>query len=181
MSVDVEQGRPQPFALVVMGVSGSGKTTIAALLAQTLGWDFQDGDLFHPKANVEKMHAGIPLTDEDRWPWLRAIAAWLDTLIREGRHGIVACSALRRSYRDILLEGRRAQVRLVFLDGAKELIARRLSARHDHFMPASLLDSQFATLERPTPDEDPLIVSIEGTPHEIVAEATRRLGLAPKA
>jgi gluconokinase len=175
MTAAAEQGPPEPTALVVMGVSGSGKTTIAALLAQTLGWEFQDGDSFHPKANVEKMRAGMPLTDEDRWPWLRAIASWLDALIKDGRHGIVACSALRRSYRDVLLDGRRAEVRLVFLDGTKELIARRLSARHDHFMPASLLDSQFATLERPTADEAPLIVTIEGAPQDIVAEVTRQL------
>ncbi|MBV9634918.1 MAG: gluconokinase [Methylobacteriaceae bacterium] len=161
-----------------MGVSGSGKTTIAVPLARRLGWEFRDGDEFHPPANVAKMRSGIPLTDEDRWPWLRAIGEWLGTEVAEGRHGIVACSALRRRYRDILVGGHRDAIRIVFLDGAKTLIAQRLAARRHHFMPASLLDSQFATLERPTPDEHPVIVSIDATPEAIVGAIVAKLGLA---
>lgn len=153
--------------LVVMGVSGSGKTTIAALLAGRLGWAFEDGDDFHPPANVAKMQGGTPLTDEDRWPWLRAIAAWIDATRAAGAHGIVACSALRRAYRDILV-GDRPDVRLVYLRGGRALIARRQAARHNHFMPASLVDSQFAALEEPGPDERPIVISVEPRPAEIV-------------
>src|SRR5580693_5701958 len=131
-----------PCVFVVMGVSGSGKSTIATMLAHRLQWTYEDGDWFHPKANVEKMHHGEPLTDEDRLPWLRAITAWIDDTLKAGSHGIVACSALKRAYRDILV-GERRDVRIVFLKGDRELIARRVVARADHFMPASLLDSQF--------------------------------------
>lgn len=166
MSGAPDEPRP-PLVLVVMGVSGSGKTTIAALLAGRLGWAFEDGDDFHSAANVEKMHAGIPLTDEDRWPWLGAIAAWIDARRAAGEHGIVACSALRRAYRDVLV-GDRADVRLVYLRGDRALIGRRQAARHGHYMPTSLMDSQFATLEEPGPDERPLIVSVEHRPAEIV-------------
>lgn len=150
-----------------MGVSGSGKTTIAALLAGRLGWTFEDGDDFHPPANVAKMESGTPLTDEDRWPWLRAIAAWIDATRGAEDHGIVACSALRRAYRDILVGGR-PDVRLVYLRGERTLIARRQAARHNHFMPASLVDSQFAALEEPGADERPIIVSVEPRPAEVV-------------
>ncbi len=153
--------------LVVMGVSGSGKTTIAALLAGRLGWEFEDGDDFHPPANVAKMHGGTPLTDEDRWPWLRAIAAWIDATRAAGGHGIVACSALRRAYRDILV-GDRPDVRLVYLRGDRALIARRQAARHNHFMPASLVDSQFAALEEPGADERPVVVGVEPRPAAVV-------------
>ena len=165
-----------PSVLVVMGVSGSGKTTIAALLAGRLRWDFEDGDDFHPPANVEKMHGGTPLTDEDRWPWLRAIAAWIDAIRESGQHGIVACSALRRAYRDILV-GERADVRLVYLNGSRDLIARRQAARHNHFMPASLVDSQFATLEEPGPDEHPIVASIEPRPAQVVDSIVAQLAL----
>jgi carbohydrate kinase (thermoresistant glucokinase family) len=156
-------------ALIVMGVSGSGKTTIAALLAQELGWRFEDGDWFHPKANVEKMESGIPLTDADRQPWLEAIAAWIDDLSAKGGHGVVACSALKRRYRDILARAGHDTVRFVYLKGDKALIAKRITARHGHFMPPELLESQFATLEEPAPDEHPITVSVAGTPREIVA------------
>jgi gluconokinase len=153
--------------IVVMGVSGSGKSTIAAMLAQRLHWTYEDADWFHPHANIEKMHAGIPLTDEDRWPWLQAIAAWIDATRRQGNHAVMACSALKRSYRDILVDGRR-DVALVFLKGDRELIARRLTTRDAHFMPPSLLDSQFEALEEPGADEKPIVVSIAPHPREIV-------------
>jgi carbohydrate kinase (thermoresistant glucokinase family) len=157
-------------ALVVMGVSGSGKTTIAALLAQELGWRFEDGDWFHPKTNVAKMESGSPLTDADRQPWLEAIAAWIDDLRADGKHGVVACSALKRRYRDILGRAGHETVRFVYLKGNKALIAKRITARHGHFMPPELLESQFATLEEPSADEHPIIVSVAGTPREIVAD-----------
>jgi len=161
--------RSEPAVLVVMGVSGSGKSTIAPLLARRLGWECRDGDEFHPKANVEKMHSGTPLTDEDRWPWLEAIATWIDEKRRTGKHGIVTCSALKRRYRDILI-GPREDVRLVYLKGGEDLIAGRLSQRHDHFMPPKLLHSQFETLEEPGADEHPIVVSIRPSPEEIAEE-----------
>jgi gluconokinase len=156
-----------PCVLVVMGVSGSGKSTIASMLAHHLHWVYEDGDWFHSKANVEKMHHGEPLTDEDRGPWLRAIAAWIDDTLKAGGHGVIACSALKRAYRDILI-GKRKNVRLVFLKGDRGLIGRRIAARDDHFMPASLLDSQFAALEEPKADEHPIVVSIAPHPRQIV-------------
>jgi gluconokinase len=169
--------QPLPAVLVVMGVSGSGKTTIANELSRKLGWAFEDGDWFHPPANVEKMHRGIPLTDEDRRPWLAATARWIDETRTAGRHGIVACSALKRRYRAILI-GDRPDVRLVYLKGDAALIARRMATRHEHFMPASLLQSQFEALEEPGPDEHPITVSIEPAPREIVA---RIIAALPKS
>ncbi len=166
-----------PAVLVVMGVSGSGKTTIAALLAGRLGWEYEDGDDFHPPENVAKMHGGTPLTDEDRWPWLHAIAAWIDATRATGRHGVVVCSALRRVYRDILLAGR-PDVRLIYLQGDKRLIAKRQAARLNHYMPATLVDSQFAALEEPMPDEHPITVSVAPRPSEIVQAIMAQL---PKA
>ncbi len=165
-----------PCVLVVMGVSGSGKSTIAAMLANRLQWVYEDGDWFHPKANVEKMHKGEPLTDEDRGPWLRAIASWIDDTLQAGGHGIVACSALKRAYRDILV-GQHRDVRIVFLQGDKDLIGRRIAARDDHFMPASLLDSQFAALEEPAPDEHPIVVSIAPHPRQIVDAIVKKLDI----
>ena len=159
---------PCPSVVIVMGVSGSGKSTVGALLALRLRWEFEDADWFHPAANVEKMHNGIPLTDEDRAPWLEGIAAWIDQARRSGGHGIIACSALKRRYRDVLV-GDRADVRLVYLKGDEALIARRIATRHEHFMPASLLRSQFEALEEPGPDENPITISIAPEPREIVA------------
>jgi carbohydrate kinase (thermoresistant glucokinase family) len=159
---------------IVMGVSGSGKTTVAAGLAQQEGWILLEGDSFHPPANVAKMHAGIPLTDADRWPWLRAIAARADELRQAGQSAAVACSALKRAYRDVLI-GPRPDTVLVYLRGSKSLIAHRIKARRGHFMPPALLDSQFATLEEPGPDENPVIVDVGGTPEAEVADAVRQL------
>src|SRR3974390_1391062 len=162
--------------LVVMGVSGSGKSTIAAMLAHRLHWLYEDGDWFHPKKNIEKMHHGEPLNDQDRWPWLHAIADWIDATRRTSGHGVVACSALKRVYRDILI-GDRRDVRLVFLKGDLDLIARRIAARADHFMPSTLLESQFAALEVPQPDERAIVVSIAPHPREIVETIVSQLGV----
>jgi gluconokinase len=159
----------RPSVVIVMGVSGSGKSTIGTLLAAHLQWEFADADRFHPPANVGKMHQGIPLTDEDRWPWRHAIKAWIDKTRTSGRCGVIACSALKRRYRDILV-GECADVRLVYLKGSEELIARRIATRHGHFMPLSLLSSQFAALEEPTADERPITISIEPQPREIVTQ-----------
>ncbi len=157
---------------LVMGVSGSGKTTVGTLLARRLGWPYAEADSFHPLANIQKMAAGQPLTDADRQPWLRAIAAWEDQQLAAGRHGVVSCSALRRAYRDTL---RRPQVRMVYLRGSRELIGARLTARRDHFFRADLLDSQFSALEEPGPDEDVLIVQVNRALGEIVDEIVARL------
>jgi gluconokinase len=165
-----------PCALVVMGVSGSGKSTIAEHLAARLGWRYVDGDLFHPPANVAKMSAGHPLTDEDRRPWLRAISAEIDRLAVAGTRAVVACSALKRVYRDILVHGR-DDVRIVFLDGTRDLIAKRLAARKGHFMPPGLLDSQFKTLEPPQTSERPVTVSIDASVDGIVDDIVRQLEL----
>lgn len=138
--------------VIVAGVSGSGKSTVGALLAGRLGWRFADADKFHPAANVEKMRAGVPLTDEDRWPWLRAITAWMDERIAADESAVVTCSALKRSYRDLLLAGR-PQARMVFLALDREVLARRLAARHGHFFPEQLLGTQLTDLEPLQPDE----------------------------
>ena len=158
-----------------MGVSGSGKTTVGAMLAGQLGWRYAEADAFHPAANIEKMAAGHPLTDEDRGPWLAAIAQWIDIELAAGRPAVVTCSALKRAYRE-QLRGGRPQVQIVYLQGSRELIATRLQARHGHFFTAAMLDSQFADLEEPTPDEGALIVSIVGAPKEIVDDILAALG-----
>lgn len=167
-----------PCALIVMGVSGAGKSTVADALSARLGWRCEDGDKFHPESNVAKMRAGEPLTDDDRWPWLKAIADEIDRLCAKQQHAVVACSALRRAYREVLVHGR-DDVRIVFLDGTKEVIAARLAARKGHFMPPGLLDSQFRTLERPAADEGAVTVSIDGTVEAIVDNIVRQLKLAP--
>ena len=160
--------------LVIMGVSGCGKTTIAEILSRELGWEYRDGDDFHPKSNVEKMHSGTPLTDEDRWPWLKAIAAWIDGKRKAGEHGIVTCSALKKSYRDVLI-GPRDDVGLIYLKGDEDLIAQRLSKRKDHFMPNGLLHSQFQALQGPGADEHAITVPIAPTPEEIAANILDQL------
>ena len=165
--------RGSPPILVIMGVSGAGKSTIAEELAARLGWSFMEGDTLHPKVNVAKMHAGIPLTDADRLPWLERVAAWIDGQRARKQPGIITCSALRRSYRRIII-GDRPEVRLVYLRGGRDLIARHLAERDGHFMPASLLQSQIDTLEEPGPEEDPLTVDV-GQPASQVAETIIRL------
>lgn len=149
----------QATIVVVMGVSGSGKTTVARELAQKLGWAFLEGDSMHPPANVAKMTAGTPLDDDDRWPWLDAIAQWMTQRLQRGESAVVACSALRRVYRDRLRQAG-AGVRFVYLHVPHDELARRMRSR-DHFMPPSLLDSQLATLEEPGADEDALRVTEE--------------------
>ena len=149
--------------VIVAGVAGSGKTTVGAMLAGRLGWEFADADDFHPAANIAKMHAGIPLTDEDRWPWLRAIAAWMDERIAREESAVVGCSALRRSYRDLLLDGR-PEARMIFLATDVDVLTRRLTARAGHFFPEQLLGSQLQALEPPAPDERVIRVVPADTP-----------------
>src|SRR5664280_2693430 len=170
-------GDPRPV-LVIMGVSGCGKSTVAGLLAGQLGWDLAEGDDLHPAANVEKMAAGHPLDDADRWPWLDQVAAWIREHTSAGLPGLITCSALNKSYRDVL---RGDQVVFVYLAGTREEIARRLAVRHGHYMPASLLDSQFDALEPPPPAEDSITVEI-GVSASVETDAIMsRLGLIPKA
>jgi gluconokinase len=159
---------------VVMGVAGSGKSTIGAALARALGVDFVEGDDYHPAENVERMARGIPLTDDDRAGWLRALAARLREAREAGSGLVMTCSALKRAYRDVLRAGA-ADVRFVFLRGPRELIADRLARRRGHFMPSSLLDSQFATLEEPTPDEGAWVCDIRESPDALVAALVARV------
>jgi gluconokinase len=173
MAVSNEQ---QPV-LVIMGVSGSGKSTVAAILAGQLGWDLEEGDDLHPAANVAKMASGQPLTDEDRWPWLDRVSAWISDHATSGIPGIITCSAFKRIYRDRM---RCSNVIFVHLAGSKDQIGQRLAARTDHFMPTTLLDSQLMTLEPPGPDENTLSVAVGRKPAEVAAEIIRRLDLTPQ-
>jgi gluconokinase len=166
---------PRVVAVVVMGVSGAGKSTVGKLIATDLHCDFRDADSFHPKANIEKMSRGEPLTDDDRWPWLGAIATWIAQRRAKGETGVVTCSALKHAYRDIVTNRQSADVRLVYLKGGFDLIAARLAARTGHFMPPELLRSQFDALEEPTLDEHAITVSIDATPEEIAARVMSRL------
>ena len=174
-NIDLKGRQP---VLVIMGVSGSGKSTVAALLAGQLGWDFLEGDDLHPDANVEKMAAGTPLTDDDRWPWLDTVSSWIIEHVMADVPGIITCSALKRIYRDVLRE---KNVVFVHLLGSKELIGSRLSVRIDHFMPTSLLDSQLNTLEPLENDESGIIVDAGRPPAEEAAEIVQALALRPAA
>jgi carbohydrate kinase (thermoresistant glucokinase family) len=164
----------KPVIAIVMGVSGSGKTTVSALLAAALGCQFQEGDDLHPRENIEKMHGGTPLADADRLPWLHVIAEEIDGWRARGESGVLTCSALKRSYRDIII-GDRPDVTLVYLKGSYDLIRRRMASRHEHFMPIGLLDGQFASLQEPTPDEHAITVDVGGRPTEIAGEIVRQL------
>lgn len=164
--------------VVVMGVSGSGKTTVAKGIAAATGLTFAEADEFHPESNVALMRAGVPLEDAHRWPWLHALADWMAARAAEGVSTVLACSALRRAYRDVLREGP-PRVDFVHLDGPAELIRERMSLRAGHYMPTSLLDSQIATLEPPQPDEGILVLDIARAPEELVAAAIDRLRLRP--
>ena len=155
--------------VIVAGVSGSGKSTVGALLAGLLHWRFADADSFHPEANIAKMRAGIPLTDEDRGPWLHAVTDWMDARIVADESAVMACSALKRAYRDQMLSGRPAAV-MIFLQVSRDVLARRLAARHGHFFPEKLLDSQLETLELPAPDEHVLTVVVDGDAGQTAAK-----------
>jgi ribose 5-phosphate isomerase A len=167
--------RGNPPILVVMGVSGSGKSTIAEELSARLGWPFEEGDSLHPETNIAKMHAGIPLTDADRLPWLERVAAWIDEQRCRKQPGIITCSALKRTYRQVII-GDRPEVRLVYLRGGRDLIAEHLAGRHGHFMPAALLRSQIDTLEEPDPSEEPLMVEVGASATQVADEIIRLLG-----
>ena len=160
-----------------MGVSGSGKTTVGKVLAKALGAEFVEGDSYHPPANIEKMRRGIPLDDADRWPWLQVLSAEIDRWLEAGRPVVLACSALKQAYRDVLAKGRPG-VRFVYLEGDKALIRRRLEERRGHYMPATLLDSQLAALEPPA---DAIRADVSGTPEAIAAAIMATLGLAGPA
>jgi gluconokinase len=160
------------MVIVLMGVSGAGKTTVGRLLAQALGAEFAEGDAYHPAENIAKMRRGIPLEDADRWPWLAILGAQIDRWLAAGTTVVLACSALKQRYRDVLARGR-TDVRFVHLEGDKALIRLRLDGRRGHYMPATLLDSQFAALEAPS---DAITVDVTGTPELIVADILRRLG-----
>ena len=172
--MDRNAAHNRPMVLVIMGVSGSGKTTVGKLLAERLGWQYQEGDALHPPENVAKMSAGTPLSDADRGPWLRRIADHIDAWRSAGETGVITCSALKRAYRDIII-GDRPDVGLAHLRGSRELIGRRMAARKGHFMPTALLDNQFATLQEPSPEERAITVDVGGTPAEIVDEILRQL------
>lgn len=162
--------------MVVMGVAGSGKTTIGEALARAIGAEYVDGDLLHPDANIAKMSAGIPLIDADRWPWLARVGE----ILKPGTtRAIVGCSALKRAYRDFIIERAGAPVLFIYLDGSRELISRRMRERTSHFMPTSLLDSQFATLEVPGKDENAIAIAIDAPLDRIVADITARIGVPP--
>jgi gluconokinase len=168
MAQDVEKP-----VIVVMGVAGSGKTTIASGLAEKLGVPFVEGDSLHPPANVKKMSAGIPLTDEDRWPWLKAIGERMEVERATGHGVVVSCSALKHIYRDALRKCVHGRVQFILLDGSRQLIGDRMKKRKGHFMPPALLDSQFATLERPSADEHATVLDISHTIPSLLAEAVR--------
>jgi gluconokinase len=163
-----------PTILVLMGVSGSGKTTVAQELQRVLGWPYQEGDDLHPPANVEKMRSGRPLNDEDRLPWLRAVADWIDGQLAAHQPGIITCSNLKRAYRDITI-GSRHGVRLVYLKGEGHVIQERMLDRVHRYMPPSLLGTQFETLEEPGPAENPITVVAQGSIPETVVEILQRL------
>lgn len=167
-----------PRVIVLMGVSGSGKSTTGKRLAVVLGWAFRDADEFHPAENIAKMASGRPLDDADRQPWLAAIAAWIDVARASGPGAVVSCSALKRSYREILI-GQRTDVALVHLKGSFSLIADRLSRRRGHFMPPALLRSQFETLEEPGPEEAALTVSMRMPPKRVVEKIVSGLQITP--
>ena len=163
--------------VILAGVAGSGKTTVGRALAARMGWAFEDADALHSPADIAKMHSGVPLTDADRWPWLETVAAWLDARIAAGTPAVVACSVLKRSYREFLYRGRPA-VQIVMLQADGAVLTARLTGRRGHFFPAKLLQSQLADLEMPGDTEPTLVVAATGSPAELADEIMRGLGLA---
>lgn len=174
-TLPVSDSLDRPKVIILMGVSGAGKTTIGTQLAEALGWEFFDGDDFHPADNVDKMAQGIPLTDDDRWPWLRALHDFIHERLLVGAPAVVACSALKADYRRILVDGNEG-ARIVYLKGSRSLIRRRLEQRPGHFFDPELLDSQFDTLEEPDPDEV-LTVDIDRPPEAIIRTIIEALAL----
>ena len=174
----VSDARPEvlaPDIVIVMGVSGSGKSTVAEGLSTVLGCEFAEGDAFHPDANVEKMRTGTPLTDEDRWPWLEAIGEWISGKESRGESAVVTCSALRRVYRDLLRRGR-PHVRFLHVTAESDVIPARMEHRPGHYMPPSLLASQLATLEPLGDDEPGVVITTDGTPAQVLDRALDALG-----
>ena len=168
---------PKSFMIIIlMGVSGCGKTTVGAKLAANLGWIFQEGDALHPQKNIEKMSCGAPLSDIDRKPWLHSISQWIDSRCQSGTNGVISCSALKKSYRHVLTKNQN-NIRLVYLQGTKELLLKRLAERTDHFMPPALLTSQLLTLEEPGADENTLVLTINQSPADIVSSIRDSLDL----
>jgi gluconokinase len=164
--------------VVLAGVAGSGKTTVGKAMAARLGWTFEDADALHSPADIAKMHSGIPLTDADRWPWLEVVGSWMDARIAAGAPAAVACSVLKRSYRDFLYRGRPA-IQIVMLEADEARLTARLVGRHGHFFPAGLLQSQLADLEMPDHDERTIVVPTVHPPAEIAEDIIRRLDLTP--
>ena len=162
--------------IVLMGVSGCGKTTIGTNLARYLNWEYQEGDALHPQTNIRKMSEGIPLNDDDRKPWIARIADWIETRCIAGRDGVISCSALKESYRRTI-RGNQKGVQFIYLRGTRELLSRRLTQRKDHFMPPDLLDSQLDLLEEPSADERAFVVTIDRTPNDIVKSICDFLGV----
>ena len=162
--------------VIIFGVSGAGKTTVGKLLVRELGWRFIEADDFHPAANIEKMRKGHPLTDEDRWPWLDCLRKQIEQLLATGENAVLACSALKRAYRDRLRVS--DEVKFVFLRGDYPVVEKQLRSRHGHFMNAALLQSQFDDLEQPQPDENVLTIELGRTPEEIVERIEAKLNLA---
>lgn len=163
------------MTVIIFGVSGAGKTTVGKLLSRQLGWRFVEADDFHPTANIEKMRSGLPLTDGDRWPWLDRLRQQIEQLLSAGENAVVACSALKRAYRDRLRVN--DEVKFVFLRGDHALVEKQLRNRHGHFMDANLLQSQFADLEEPQPDENILTIELRRTPEKIVERIEAKLNL----
>ena len=163
--------------IILMGVSGCGKTTVGEKLAGQLGWTFQEGDALHSQKNIEKMSCGMPLSDIDRKPWLNSISQWIDSRYQSGTNGVISCSALKISYRRLLTKNQN-NIHLVYLQGTKELLLKRLAQRTDHFMPPDLLESQLDLLEEPSADEHAIVVTIDRTPNDLVMAICDDLGLS---
>lgn len=176
MSMAALQPVSKPSAWVVMGVSGCGKTAVGTAIAERLGVEFIEGDRLHPEANIAKMSKGIPLTDEDRFPWLDRIGIEMAAALERGESVVVSCSSLKRDYRDRLRRHARGRLTFIFLDGTREVLAARLAGRSGHFMPASLLESQFAALEAPAGEEGVITVDIAGTQAQVIETALAELG-----